>query len=67
MGELKNTVEVAAFCLDVTEVTVRAYGACVSTSACSSGVGTMFNDGKDLGKPKRDSSRRQHQRLRRPS
>jgi formylglycine-generating enzyme required for sulfatase activity len=50
MGERGDNVTVAPFCLDVTEVTVSAFGTCVSSGACSSGVGTMFNDGKDLGK-----------------
>ena len=51
MGDRRDTVTVGAFCLDVTEVTVSAFGTCVSSGACSSdGLGTQSYDGKDQGK-----------------
>lgn len=37
MGERGDTVSVAAYCLDVTEVTVSAYAACVKHGTCSTG------------------------------
>jgi len=51
MGERGDSVTVAAFCLDLTEVTVMAYAACATSGSCSSdGVGTQLWNGQDLGK-----------------
>ena len=51
MGKGGDSVTVSAFCLDVTEVTVSAYGTCVSSGVCSSeGLGTQFWDSKNQGK-----------------
>ncbi len=35
MGERKDTVTVAGFCMDRTEVTAEAYGACVKAGQCT--------------------------------
>jgi serine/threonine protein kinase/formylglycine-generating enzyme required for sulfatase activity len=35
MGERKDVVSVQPFCMDITEVTVAAFGNCVSASACA--------------------------------
>jgi formylglycine-generating enzyme required for sulfatase activity len=35
MGERKDAVWIQPFCIDVTEVTVSAYGTCVAASACA--------------------------------
>lgn len=51
MGERSDTVSVAAYCLDVTEVTVSAYAACVKGGTCSADtVGTQFYGGSAQGK-----------------
>jgi formylglycine-generating enzyme required for sulfatase activity len=40
---------VGDFCLDLTEVTVEAYAACVKTGACTEDVGMARTQGRDLG------------------
>jgi len=35
LGDRHDTVTVQPFCMDITEVTVAAYGACVSANACA--------------------------------
>jgi hypothetical protein len=47
----KGDVTVGAFCLDLTEVTVEAYAACVKKGACSAeNAGSQFFSGQDQGK-----------------
>jgi formylglycine-generating enzyme len=47
----QGDVSVGAFCLDLTEVTVEAYAACVKKGACSAeNASSQFWDGKDEGK-----------------
>jgi sulfatase modifying factor 1 len=46
MGDRHDTVTVPPFCLDVTEVTADAYGACVRSGGCTA-------DGLECGPPRR--------------
>jgi formylglycine-generating enzyme required for sulfatase activity len=50
LGGNGEEANVQPFCLDVTEVTVSAYAACVKTGACTSeGIQTQFWSDKDQG------------------
>jgi formylglycine-generating enzyme required for sulfatase activity len=50
MGDRQDQVTVSTFCLDATEVTVDAFGACVRAGQCSAdNVGTQFWDNQDHG------------------
>ncbi len=46
----KESVSVNAFCLDLTEVTVDAYTACVRSGKCSADVGRQFYEGQKQDK-----------------
>jgi formylglycine-generating enzyme required for sulfatase activity len=54
LGEAKRKAVVAPYCLDVTEVTVAAYRACVDRGACKADALGSKYDSCNWGRPERD-------------